>query len=289
MRFIRPFPLTGDSLGMASMPLWGNRTSIFARRSDDKDSASNRAVAAESKSASLFSVAFTIGAQILVVILLFFCSQLDRQRILMLLFWAFCFNVVLVWNWNPDPGFVSESMDVLTPEDKKLFHWCEVCQIWQPLRSKHCVRCERCVRKFDHHCVWIGGCVGESNHLRFFLLLTVALMYLLFLFCSLFSCFNFHGHATVDAAIVRNIIPFLVLLICAFLTLFVFILFVMHAAILLRNETMWEFSSRHRITYLSSRKGNPFNAGIFSNILFLFRRTPIDWRYVMQRNESELV
>ncbi|KAH9599709.1 Palmitoyltransferase [Trypanosoma melophagium] len=268
-------------------PPWGNRTSVFARRNDSRGNESSRIAA--SKSSTLAAVVFTIVGQIILLIILFLWSQLDRQSILALLFWALCFNVVMIWNWNPNPGFVAESVDALSQEEEKLFHWCDICQLRQPLRSKHCVRCERCVRKFDHHCLWIGGCVGEANHLRFFLLLTVALVYLLYAFSALLSCFSFYGHDTVDAGIARNIIPFITIFICGVMALLVFILWVLHIMILLRNETTWEFSSRHRITYLSSRKGNPFNCGICSNISFLFRRGPIDWRLVMQRNEPEIV
>jgi len=34
--------------------------------------------------------------------------------------------------------------------------FCEVCNIIQPYRTKHCHLCERCINKFDHHCIWIG-------------------------------------------------------------------------------------------------------------------------------------
>mmetsp|Transcript_23884 Transcript_23884/g.23566 ORF Transcript_23884/g.23566 Transcript_23884/m.23566 type:complete len:136 (-) Transcript_23884:237-644(-) len=45
--------------------------------------------------------------------------------------------------------------------------FCVICSMEQPYRTKHCKDCEKCVRKFDHHCFWVGGCVGELNHRKF--------------------------------------------------------------------------------------------------------------------------
>jgi len=41
--------------------------------------------------------------------------------------------------------------------------YCTVCNIEQPLRSKHCKDCKRCVALYDHHCPWTGSSYKCKN------------------------------------------------------------------------------------------------------------------------------
>ncbi|KAI3635675.1 hypothetical protein MIR68_006313 [Amoeboaphelidium protococcarum] len=47
--------------------------------------------------------------------------------------------------------------------------WCGLCQVNQPIRTKHCYTCGQCVLRFDHHCQFTGMCIGQNNHLWFYL------------------------------------------------------------------------------------------------------------------------
>ena len=67
---------------------------------------------------------------------------------------------------------------------------CPYCELWQPMRGKHCHDCGHCVRRFDHHCAWIGNCVGERNHRLFFSYLTAQFALLVWAAYQLVSAFG---------------------------------------------------------------------------------------------------
>eukprot|EP01029_Cantina_marsupialis_P002068 TRINITY_DN11888_c0_g1_i1.p1 TRINITY_DN11888_c0_g1~~TRINITY_DN11888_c0_g1_i1.p1 ORF type:complete len:593 (+),score=147.74 TRINITY_DN11888_c0_g1_i1:51-1829(+) len=83
--------------------------------------------------------------------------------------------------WFSNPGFYEKlAPSVAASQIKEAFEngWngdrlCPTCLIRRPLRSKHCNCCDRCCDEMDHHCPWVGNCVGKNNaHLFMMFLLS---------------------------------------------------------------------------------------------------------------------
>ncbi|KAL2017618.1 hypothetical protein VTK56DRAFT_1938 [Thermocarpiscus australiensis] len=74
---------------------------------------------------------------------------------------------------NPDsPGLEAfYSKDVFVCDADGRPRWCSTCCNWKIDRAHHCRELERCVKKMDHYCPWVGGIVGETSF-KFFVQFT---------------------------------------------------------------------------------------------------------------------
>merc|ERR1712061_642215 len=60
-----------------------------------------------------------------------------------------------------NPGVIpAQSRNILPNKETGHTKQCEVCQIVQPKGCYHCTFCNVCVEDHDHHCPWMGKCIG---------------------------------------------------------------------------------------------------------------------------------
>ncbi|KPP64855.1 putative ZDHHC-type palmitoyltransferase 6 [Scleropages formosus] len=74
---------------------------------------------------------------------------------------------------DADPRF--SSIADLVEANESLSRFCIECEMFQPDGCKHCRLCSACVLEYDHHCLFIGRCVGRDNR-RLFLLFLLAMV-----------------------------------------------------------------------------------------------------------------
>ena len=68
--------------------------------------------------------------------------------------------------------------------------YCSTCKIMRPPKSSHCRECDHCVKNFDHHCVFVGNCVGARNRANFIWFLSFCSVQALFrIAISIFTVF----------------------------------------------------------------------------------------------------
>ena len=155
-------------------------------------------------------------------------------------------------------------------------NYCYTCFHFRPPRTSHCAECDNCVENFDHHCLWMGTCVGKRNYKYFYyLIFLTTLCSIIQLFTSLGYMINHLKHKDFKSSDSKYIVFSLASVAffnLMFLVFFLFKLFYIHTWLLTRGLTFYEYIKKK---YLVTLKIRPYSRGIFTNIYNkIFKKIP---------------
>lgn len=147
--------------------------------------------------------------------------------------------------------------------------FCDYCRMYQPLRTKHCTSCERCIRTHDHHCPWLGVCIGEYNRCKFWWLSLVQFPECIWILYCIFICL-FKADLSGSRPTIFDICSMIFIagnaLFIAFLSL---LLVIYHLFLAYNNLTTWENLAWNKISYLKpfpDTQNSPFSKGHIYNM-----------------------
>jgi palmitoyltransferase ZDHHC9/14/18 len=193
-----------------------------------------------------------------------------------------------------DPGIIPRRPDpVSSPEDnpfafedkrpppfktvtvntvKMQMKYCDTCHIYRPPRTVHCGICNNCVDRFDHHCPWIGNCVGKRNYRYFLWFVTMALVNILWVMALAATDLGLRliasGLSGLDAfvtVVLSNPADILVILYTLVAGGFVAVLFFFHLHLVTNGIT-----TNEQIKKMYKGKKNPHTHGCCRNWAQLF-------------------
>mmetsp|Transcript_43808 Transcript_43808/g.135348 ORF Transcript_43808/g.135348 Transcript_43808/m.135348 type:complete len:272 (+) Transcript_43808:562-1377(+) len=84
---------------------------------------------------------------------------------------------------------------------------CSTCNLVQPRGCSHCEFCQVCVEGFDHHCPWMGKCIGRNNLCAFYTFIAVSMSSLAYIFLLTVMTPE-TGGTTSRAMPLRSVAPF---------------------------------------------------------------------------------
>ncbi|XP_011079430.1 probable protein S-acyltransferase 4 [Sesamum indicum] len=173
--------------------------------------------------------------------------------------------------------------DVIVNGHSVKVKFCDTCLLYRPPRASHCSICNNCVQRFDHHCPWLGQCIGIRNYRYFYMFISTSTILCIYVFSV--SWINIvHEKDNVWKAITSDILSDFLIIYCFIAVWFVGGLSVFHLYLISTNQTTYE-----NFRYRYDKKENPYNKGVIKNFqeVFFSKISPSlhDFRAFVQEDE----
>jgi len=172
------------------------------------------------------------------------------------------------WGGGQTPRRLPRTKDMLVNGVAVKIKFCDTCMLYRPPRCSHCSICNNCVERFDHHCPWVGQCIGQRNYRYFFMFVfsTTILCIYVFAFCWVYikkimedrEINVWRAMLKTPASIVLIIYTFIAVWFVGGLTAF-------HIYLISTNQTTYE-----NFRYRYDSKVNPYNQGLVQNFIEIF-------------------
>ena len=126
---------------------------------------------------------------ILIIIKFWFRFSLYRKCINQIGYWSFILSFLYTSLINQ--GYPKNNKRKKNVYSEEEYYYCGLCKFYVDrfISSFHCNKCGICIEGQEHHCIWIGKCVGKGNIISFYIFIISTVFSLFYIIFSIQKIF----------------------------------------------------------------------------------------------------